>query len=170
MNRDEPREPDPKRVKVRLQLKNGHDCIFTEELPKHLQVECSICLCVLDDPHMIDYKCGASFCHPCIQPTLKDRKPCPLCNSPFSLSIPNPSVQRTINSLLVYCSFKEAGCEWVGELVALSEHLNDDTESDCYKNSGCPFLKLKCCYCKDKFWRQYVLGHETNECLKRPYK
>ena len=141
MNRDEPREPDPKRVKVRLQLKNGHDCIFTEELPKHtVQVECSICLCVLDDPHMIDCKCGASFCQACIQPTLKGKNPCPLCNSPFSLSIPNPSVQRTINSLQVYCSYKEAGCEWVGELGELAKHLNDDFKLDNYKSSGCLFL------------------------------
>ena len=170
MNRDEPPEPNPKRVKVRLQLKNGHDCIFTEELPKHLQVECSICLCVLDDPHMIDCKCGAVFCQPCIQPTLKDWKPCPLCNSPFSLSIPNPSVQRTINSLQVYCSFKEAGCEWVGELDSIAEHLNDDIESGSYKSSGCPFLQLNCGYCKEGFQRQHMLRHELNECLKRPYK
>ena len=132
---DEPREPDPKRAKLRLQLKSGHDCIFTEELPKHLQVECSVCLCVLHDSHMIDCKCGASFCQPCIQPTLEERKPCPLCNKPFSLSISNPSLQRTINGLEIYCSLKEASCEWVGELGAMAEHLNDDIESDSYTRS-----------------------------------
>ena len=163
-------EPDPKRVKVRLQLKNGHDCIFTEELPKHLQVECSICLCVLDDPHIINCKCGAIFCQPCIQPTLKEKRPCPLCNSQFSLSIPNPSIQWAINSLQAYCSFKETGCEWVGELCEIAEHLNDNTKSDNYKSSGCPFLQLNCVYCNEIFQRQYVFGHETNECLKRPYK
>ena len=169
MSENEPREPDPKRAKIRLQLKNGHECVFTEELPKHLQVECSICLCVLDDPHMIDCKCGASFCQPCIQPTLKEKKPCPLCNSPFTVLFQARQLQRTLNSLQVYCSFKEAGCEWVGELGALSEHLNDNIESNCYKSSGCPFLQLKCCYCNDEFQRQHMFGHETDECLKRPY-
>ena len=167
---DEPREPDPKRAKLRLQLKNGHDCIFTKDLPEHLQVECSVCLCVLRDPHMIDCKCGASFCQPCIQPTLEERKPCPLCNKPFSLSISNPSLQRTINDLKVYCSFKEAGCEWVGELGAMDEHLNDDIESDSYVSSGCAFMPLKCCYCEQEFQRQYVFKHEMNECLKRPFQ
>ena len=168
---DDRREPDPKRTKVRrLQLQSGHDCIFREELPNHLQVECSICLCVLDDPHMINCPCGAIFCQSCIQPILKDYRLCPLCNSSFSLSIPNPSVQRTINSLQVYCSFKEAGCEWVGELGAIAEHLNDDIESDNYCSSGCPFLQLNCCYCMEEFPRLHVLEHETNECLKRPYK
>ena len=167
---DETREPDPKRAKLRLQLKSGHDCIFTEELPKHLQVECSVCLCVLHDPHIIDCKCGASFCQPCIQPTLKEKKPCPLCNKPFSLSIPNPSLQRTINGLEVCCSFKEAGCEWVGELGAMAEHLNDDIKLDSYKSSGCFFMQLRCCFCKQEFQRRYMLEHETNKCLKRPFK
>ena len=169
-NMDEPREPDPKRVKLRLQLKNGHDCIFKEELPRHLQIECSICLCVLDEPHMIDCKCGASFCQPCIQPTLTEKKPCPLCSTTFNSSFPDRRLQRTLNSLGVYCSFKEAGCEWAGELGMLSKHLNDDVQSASYKSSGCLFLLIKCCYCEDDFQRQYVLGHEADKCLKRPFK
>ena len=163
-------EPDLKRAKLRLQLKSGHDCIFFEDIPKHLQVECSVCLCVLHDPHMIDCKCGASFCQPCIQPTLKEKKPCPLCNSPFIASLPDRRLQRTLNCLQVYCSFKEAGCEWVGELGAIADHLNDDIESDGYKSSGCLFMPLKCCFCKQEYQRQYVLEHETNKCLKRPFK
>ena len=167
---EEGQEPEAKRAKLRLQLKNGHECIFTKDLPEHLQVECSICLCVLDNPHMIDCKCGVSFCRLCIQPTLDEKRPCPLCNSPFSLSIPNPSVQRGINGLQVYCSFREAGCEWIGELGALAEHLNDDVKLDSYKISGCLFLQVKCCYCNEEFKRQYVIEHERNKCLKRPYK
>ena len=163
-------EPDVKRAKLLLQLKNGHDCIFTKNLPEHLQVECSVCLCVLHDPHMIDCECGASFCQPCIQPTLKEKKSCPLCNSPFTALFPARQLQRTLNSLQVYCSFKEAGCEWVGELGAIAEHLHDDIKLDGYKSSGCPFMQLKCTHCKQEFQRRYVLEHETNKCLKRPFK
>ena len=163
-------EPAAKRAKLRLQLKSGHECIFTKSLPEHLQVECSICLCVLDNPHMIDCKCGASFCRGCIQPTLDEKRPCPLCNSSFSSSMSNPSVQRVINRQQVYCSFREIGCEWEGELGALAEHLNDDIKSDSYKSTGCPFLQLKCCYCGEGFKRRCVLEHEENKCMKRPYK
>lgn len=166
---DETREPEAKRAKLRLQLKNGHECIFTKDLPEHLQVECCICLCVLDNPHIIDCKCGAIFCRQCIQPSLSEKKPCPLCNSPFSLSIPIPSVQRAINGLQVYCSFGEAGCEWEGELSTLAEHLNDDIKLDSYKSSGCPFLQVKCCYCSEEYKRRCVIEHETIKCLKRPY-
>ena len=119
---------------------------------------------------MIDCKCGASYCQVCIQPTLDGKRPCPLCNSSFSSSMPNPSVQRAINSLQVYCSFREVGCEWEGELGALAEHLNDDIKSDSYKSTGCLFLQLKCCYCGEEFKRRCVLEHEENKCLKRPYQ
>ena len=163
-------EPAAKRAKLRLHLKSSHECIFTKSLPEHLQVECSICLCVLDNPHMIDCKCGANFCRICIQPILDKKRPCPLCNSSFSLSMPNPSVQRTIKNLQVYCSFREVGCEWKGELGALDEHLNDDIKSDSCKSTGCPFLQLKCCYCDEAFKHQCVLKREQNKCMKRPYK
>ena len=82
----------------------------------------------------------------------------------------NPSVQRAINSLQVYCSFREAGCEWEGQLGVLAEHLNDNIKSDSYKSTGCPFLQLKCCYCGKELKRQCVLEHEENKCMKRPYK
>ena len=161
--------PDSKRAKISgLQLQNGYYCMFTKEPPEHLQIECSICLCVLSDPRMVDCNCGACFCQLCIQPTLTGKKPCPLCNSPITTSLPDRRLQRTLNNLEVYCSFKETGCEWVGKLGILSQHLNVNS-SDNYKRLGCPFFLLKCCYCKENFQRQYVLDHEQNMCLKRPF-
>ena len=78
--------------------------------------------------------------------------------------------ERSTASGSTQCSFKEAGCEWVGELGEIPDHLNDDTKSDSYKSSDCPFLQLNCKYCKEKFQRQDVFRHELNECLKPPYK
>ena len=84
------------------------------------------------------------------------------------MTFPNQHVQRTLNSLQVYCSFKEVGCEWVGELGGLCEHLNvSPSASDDYKDSGCPFVQLECCYCKGKFQRQLLIDHEKNTCQKR---
>ena len=160
--------PPSKRAKTRLQLQNGYDVMFTKEPPEHLPVECSICLCVLHEPRLIDCTCGASFCQQCIEPTLKEGKPCPLCISSFTTSLPDRRLQRTLNSLQVYCSFKEVGCEWVGELGGLCEHLNV-SPSDDYKDSGCPFVQLECCYCKGKFQRQFLLDHAKNTCQKRKF-
>ena len=160
--------PPSKRAKTRLQLQNGHDVMFIEKPPEHLPVECSICLCVLHEPRLIDCTCGASFCQQCIEPTLKEGKPCPLCISSFTTSFSDRRLQRTLNCLQVYCSFKEVGCEWVGELGGLCEHLNV-SPSDGYKDSGCPFVQLECCYCKEKFQRQFLLDHEKNTCSRRPF-
>ena len=77
-------------------------------------------------------------------------------------------LQRTLNSLQVYCSFKEVGCEWVGELGGLCEHLNV-SPSDDYKDSGCPFVQLECCYCEGYFQRQFLRDHENDACLERPF-
>ena len=149
---------------INPQLNNGHDVLFKEKPSEHLPVECSICLCVLHEPRLIDCTCGASFCQQCIEPTLKEGKPCPLCISSFTTSFPDRRLQRTLNSLQVYCSFKEVGCEWVGELGGLCEHLNV-SPSDDYKDSGCPFVQLECCYCKEKFQRQFLLDHEKDACF-----
>ena len=165
--------PPHKRTKasrVKNQLKSGQDCLFTKEPPEYLQIECSICLCVLCDPMLIDCSCGACFCGPCIEPTLEAKKPCPLCNSAFSTTMADRRLQRTLNSLEVYCSFKEAGCEWKGEMGAVSEHLNlTPSDDDTCRESGCPFCELECCHCKKKLQRRSLCDHEKN-CLKRPYK
>ena len=123
----EEHSPPSKRSKTsKIQLQTGHDCLLTKEPPEHLQIECSICLCVLCDPMLIDCSCGACFCGRCIEPTLEAKKPCPLCNSPFKTLFPDRRLQRTLKSLKVYCSFKEAGCEWLWGAVCLKITLGVD--------------------------------------------
>ena len=67
----------------RHELQEGFDCIFVEEPPKHLQTDCSICMCVLKNPYLVDC-CGISFCQSCIKPIQDDSKPCPVCNVNFT--------------------------------------------------------------------------------------
>ena len=132
--------PAPKRFRRNSQLHNGFDCIFTKEPPEHLQIECSICLAILNEPQLIDCHCGSSFCQSCIMPIQIEGKPCPLCKGPFAISMPDRRLQRTLNNLPILCSFKEAGCEWVGELSKLNEHLNASPLED-NKMEGCPFIQ-----------------------------
>lgn len=159
--------PNPKRLKTasRPQLQNGYECIFVSEPPQHLQIECSICLCVLQDPHIIDCQCGSSYCLLCIQPLCEKNRPCPLCNCSFTTQMPNPKLKRTLNGLLVYCSFKEAGSgQWRGELGDLKGHLTRDPVSKC---RGCKFVDVECFYCENKFKRCFIEEHENSECSKR---
>ena len=153
--------------KTELQLQNGYDCMFVKEIPDYLPTECPICLCVLDNPQLIDCNCGSHFCQSCINPIKAEKKPCPVCKGPFATSILDCHLQRTLNNLKVYCSLKDAGCKWMGELKNLSQHLDVDRESD---SSKCSFVQLKCSHCRKEFQRQHLLNHERSECLKRPIR
>ena len=159
--------PAPKRPRRNSQLYNGFDCIFTKEPPEHLQIECSICLAILHEPQLIDCHCGSSFCQSCIEPIQLEAKPCPLCKGPFAISMPDRRLQRTLNNLPIHCSFKEAGCEWVGELSKLDDHLNV-SPSQKNRMPGCSFILIKCTHCKEEFQRRFVLEHEQRECMRRP--
>ena len=64
----------------------------------------------------------------------------------------------------VYCSHKELGCEWIGELGLLPQHLNIDQEMP-----GCLFQSIECSFCSESIQRQYLGEHKSDKCPKRPY-
>ena len=150
-------------LRKKHQLKGGFDCDFLEEPPKQLQTKCIICLCILKDPYLVNC-CGVSFCHSCIEPIQTSNKPCPHCNVAFTTCIPDKRLQRSLNDMKVYCSHKEFGCEWVGELGKLAQHLNDQQESP-----GCLFSCIECSFCNEIFQRQNLQEHKAEKCPKRPY-
>ena len=148
-------------------LQGGYECIFVKDPPEVLQTECPICLCVLKNPYLIDC-CGNSFCRTCIEPIKASNKPCPLCNVPFTTTIPDKRLHRTLNELQVYCCHKEAGCEWVGELGSLTQHLNrQPQESD--RLTGCQLVAIQCAFCRDEIQRKSLKEHEEDLCPERPY-
>lgn len=151
-------------------LQGGYECLFVREPPPELPTSCSICLCLLKEPRLIDCECGSNFCRTCIEPVKEKGKPCPLglCNVTFSTSLPNRQLERVLNEMQVYCSHKESGCEWKGELANLPQHLNIEP-SDEERLSGCQYAFLKCLHCKESILRLEILDHETSKCLQRPF-
>ena len=148
---------------------SGYECIFVEEPPKHLQTECSVCLCILREPYLVDC-CGIRFCRTCIDPIQSQGKQCPLCSQSFATSVRDKQLQRTLSSLQVLCSHKEAGCDWMGELGSLPQHLNVNCEDEVSARlSGCAFGQLQCIHCKEAIKRPNITKHETDQCLERPY-
>ena len=148
-------------------LQGGYECIFVKDPPEVLQTECPICLCVLKEPYLIDC-CGNSFCRTCIDPIKSSNKPCPLCNVPFTATMPDKRLQRTLNELQVYCCHKEDGCEWVGELGSLPHHLNlKPEEGD--RLIGCQLVAIQCAFCLDDIRRKDIEEHEKDMCPERPY-
>ena len=159
-------EPSKTKPRKKRQLQGGFECVFVEEPPKQVQTECAICLCVLKDPYLVDCCCN-SFCQSCIKPIQDDDKPCPLCSMKFTTCIPEKRLQRTLNEMKVYCPQKELGCEWIGELISLPQHLNTANESK--QLVGCSFAVIECTFCGDDIQRKDLEEHKTHKCPQRPY-
>lgn len=144
----------------------GYDCRFVEAPHAQLQTKCPVCLCVLREPHMVDC-CGYSYCHMCIKTVQDSEKPCPLCNSRFTI-YPDKRLYRTLKAMKVFCTHVEHGCSWQGDLGMLDEHLNIDPSSD-GKTIGCTYTRVRCDYCRAWMERRDVSHHQSNDCLQRPY-
>ena len=85
---------------------------------------CPICVEPLIQPFLTD--CGHYLCYTCRGRLLASgRDQCPECREPNGAKDArlNKHLQRQVNSLKVHCQHHEVGCQWVGELMYLKEHL-----------------------------------------------
>ena len=128
----------------RRPLEGGYQCEFVEK-PKELQSECSICLSILREPYTVDC-CGNKFCRTCIKRVEDDNKPCPLCNIDFT-SVPDKQLERQLNDRAVYCTSKDKGCNWIGELRQLKKHLNPEASLD-NDQELCDYHEIQCLQCQ----------------------
>ena len=158
---------DDKKPPRETKKKNGYECEFVEPPQKQFQSECSICLQILREPHLISC-CGHSYCEACIERVGKDGKPCPLCNEPGFTTMANKGLKRTLHEFRVYCPHRLHGCEWEGELGRLDEHLNSDPLPE-RQLKGCLFAVIECLHCKEGIRRDKIAGHQLERCPKRPY-
>ena len=147
--------------------KGGFDCEFEKE-PKELQSKCSICLLILREPHHTSC-CGYSFCQGCIEKIAASPAPeCPLCRKEFHV-YPNKWLKRALYQLKVYCTHKNDGCDWVGPLEQLDEHLNCDTDTADDPTKGCGFVLIKCDTCDEDVPRRGYGVHVSDLCDERPF-
>ena len=145
----------------------GYECEFVEPPPHVLPTECSICLHIPREPHQVSC-CGQHFCKSCVEQAQSENKPCSLCNQPDFAATLDKSVQRHLNALKVYCTHKEQGCEWMGELRELDHHLNANPKSG-EELTGCEFVELSCIHgCGGRFQRHSLNDH-CNSCPSRPF-
>ena len=151
---------------------------------------CKICHLPSRDPYL-SVCCGHLFCKSCLDNFKKAAaitNACPVCRDEEFLTFPNKAVDREIKSLRIYCTNKEKGCEWQGELNYIKNHLENDKgcqfeevkcSNDCRKmiqrrylashvETECPHRKVNCQYCHDTGEHQFIEGQHKEECPKLP--
>ena len=103
----------------------GYRCEFVGPVPEELL--CKSCKLVPKKLFTTDC-CEEHFCQACINPVLKDKKPCPNCGEADFSTFFIKGAQKKILALQVHCAMKQRGCEWVGQLEQLDAHLDTDCQ------------------------------------------
>ena len=133
----------------------GYEHEFVNEIPECLC--CGECKRPFCRPQLLRC-CDRIICKPCIDHVHFQGKPCPYCKQPFSTVLDKDTRSRVLN-LAVYCTNKENGCTWNGELRGLQDHIS----------KSCEFVKQYCrYYCGEKFNCIELIPHERFICPNRP--
>ena len=168
----------------------GYDYEFIEAPSDNLI--CKICQCPSKEPHL-NLCCGHTFCKSCLEAakraeSISISSACPMCRSEDFVTVFNKQTDRDIKNLQVYCSNKEKGCEWQGELNAITGHLTKKDGCQFQKvncpnkckvacqrrdltnhvETECPCRKVSCQYCHDIGEYQFIKGQHKQECSKVP--
>ena len=126
---------------------------------------CPVCTELLTEPFLSD--CGHHVCRACHKRIMATRMTkCPTCQEPNVLKKArlNKHLQREIYDLKVHCQNKtgnKRGCQWIGELRELEDHLNP-------AKKRCEYIPLVCSYgCGERVPSGDMKDHKEFQCPKR---
>ena len=143
-----------------LSIIGGYDCSFIDT--PHDRFICKICHLPSRDPYL-SVCCGHVFCKSCLDNVKKAAaitNACPVCRDEIFTTFPNKQAAREIKSFHIYCTNKEKGCKWHGELNDIKNHLGN--------GDGCQFEEVKCSnQCGKMIQRRYLTSHVETECPRR---
>ena len=127
-----------------------------------IDYQCPICYELFTEPFVEPFitDCGHLCCRKCRDRLLDSSKTeCPTCRKPDVLinAVLENYLQRVVKSLKVRCSDYKEGCEWVGELRDLHDHL-DPAKGRC--GIACPF---GC----GKYGRRIEMKEHSGHCHKQ---
>ena len=155
-------------------LGSGYEYDFVDAIA--YKYNCGICLKVLRDAQLT-VCCGQHYCETCLKlwltsKTHKGEKSCPYCREEGFQSFPNKAIMREIKEFKIRCIHRGKGCEWVGQLGDLKDHLES------YK--GCGYVEVKCTKslglrsastaesaCGATMERRHLSHHQQKECVYR---
>ena len=138
----------------------GYDYEFVDPSPSDDQM-CPIC-------HLVARKacqancCGKIFCKGCLEKHRQhsDEFKCPICCKRLGKRyFKDKRMTRQILHLQIYCTNKNEGCSWQGNLQDIDTH-----------NKECCNQEVTCDKCDDVMQRHQLEIHNSDECLQRHYK
>ena len=160
----------------------GYDYQFVKT-PSDMLI-CTICILPSKQPYLSEC-CGHTFCKSCLEGSKKSNNICPVCRSENFVTMFNKQADRVIRSLHVFCTNKDQGCEWDGEVNNIIGHFGNclfqivHCPSDCgeslqrqyqtiHVEIKCPRRRVSCQYCSDVGEYQFIEGQHKEECHKFP--
>ena len=147
-------------IALRVDGGGGYDYNFVVPPPDWLI--CNICHCPSKEPFLSGC-CGNIFCESCLEGAKKattTTDACPICRDEEFITFRHKQADRAVRALHLFCSNKEKGCEWQGELNNIINHLQN--------NDGCQFEEVTCTNdCGECIRRQYLTSHFEDECIRR---
>ena len=133
--------------------------LFLGEIPD--KYKCVYCHKVAREIHMTEC-CRRQVCLSCINPYYLNNQPCPHCQEKDFSIMPLKKDNKKIANLGVNCREKEKGCEWIGKLKELDDHLHKEED-------GCEYSPRECPKCRSLVDRCKMANHLKESCLNRDY-
>ena len=132
---------------------NHEELDFVE--PPSEEFLCPVTAEFLLNPHQT-ICCGHHLSEKGVNRLERDGKPCPMCKEGKLVTMPDKFFKRMTSAVLVRCPHKASGCEWVGKVGGLKQHIE-----------ACPKRAWKCQHCDFESTFEVVIQHE-DECTKYP--
>ena len=83
---------------------------------------CPVTFDLLLEPHLTTC-CGHHLSSRAAMRLNSENKPCPVCKEPQLATVLDKFHQRKVRAVLIRCPRAPSGCEWVGEVGGLQQHL-----------------------------------------------
>ena len=149
---------------------------------------CPVTFELLLDPVQTNFCCGNHLSRAAAEQLQAGGKPCPICKKASLKTTDDLYFKRKVKQLKVRCSNKSAGCEWVGELGQIDNHLKlGSVEGQCHfvdvqcplgcgqnlkrRNLNmheCPKRPFTCQYCEYKSTHEKVVNDHWPKCQRHP--